>query len=967
MMSGNWIDTVRPTWFFVVAALLAPWGVLAQQSVANDEDDDANPPVEEIVIYGTRLILNNYIDTKRNSTDIVDSLGEDELATLPAINAAEVISSLSGVATFTDGFGAEAGERGGGVVQPTTLEARFASLRGIRGDLNLTQLDGMNLAIPNQSGRTNFLDWFPVNLAKRIEVRKTFNAEQDGNAIGGIVNIVTRSGFDYDAPFTNIGASLSRDELRDGQQPYDQPFNFQATYAAPISERFAIAATANYNRRDFFFPHRNNEARRYFNDEGAGVSIGFNHPVGQNLGNGVAVPIANRLNSSSTETDRYGGAFRLDFRPVDQTDIWLNSTISILDQNVFGTENDMRQPLFCFSFFGCSLSAVEQTGGATGVGVIDIKAAESIFSDSLSSENDSKLGSVIAGLDHRFDDDWTLELRFAASKASQEQFDLGFFFAVPAEDAAMTWRYDFSDPASPIINVDEPDRIFNPSLYRLLRANELGLDLSEDNRDMKLNFAYNADDDDSGLGFKWGVRRKNVDREFSEYRLQFNASASGQQRFGLDQVLSPVSGQDLDIPHPGNLRTLLQDTDAALALIGPNLQNSELFTRHVLSDAINDYRIEEKTAAAFFYARYVTDRLTANAGLRYESTEHIAHGVVLDSIAGTIADGTAGGKFRPKATSGKMDYWLPSLQLVYELRENLIFRVAYSESLGRPGYNSLAPQGDTFFTNINLESPETVARTIVNATGSRRIANPDLKPRQSDNYDMSLEWYLDDGSGLISVGFFKKDIHDEIFTATSTGTETINVPTVAEPVPVLITTETVRNTNEASLNGVEMNFVRSLEFLPLPVLRNAGVNVNATFIDGDFKDLARIPIGGDSPVSPGFLPGQPERLYNVTFYYSTAEWDVNVGLNHVGKMNTYFNSAESFGAGQDVFNEERSTINAGLSYRMNDNLQIFFEANNITGEEVVRFSGEPSLQSIRRRFATGMTLALGANISLNFD
>lgn len=975
------LQTAR-AWVLLVAMTtwLMPAAVIAQSNDSADADDSSDiDSLEEIVVYGSRRINRDFVDVKRNSIDIVDSLGEDDIATLPAINSAEVVKRLPGVAVFNDGFGSEAGERGGGVVQPTTLEARFASVRGIRGDLNLTQLDGMNLAIPNQAGRTNFLDWFPVNLAKRVEVRKTFDAEQDGNAIGGIVNIVTRSGFDYEEPLINAGLSINHDTLNDGPQSYDRPYNAQIVYAAPLNDKFAITATANYNHRDFFFPHRNNEARRYFDDTGVGVSIGFNHPIGETLGNGIPVPIANRLNSSSVETDRYGGAFKLDFRPSDSTDISLTGAISVLNQEVFGTENDIRQPLFCFAFFGCNLAATEQIGGATGTGVIEIAAAESIFSDSLLSANDSKLRTVMAALEHRFNDDWTLEGKLATSRATQEQFDLGFFYSVPLADLSdpdpatpgnpngLTWRYDFSDPANPIINVDDPGRIFDPTTYDLQRANQLGLDLQEDNLDLKLNIAYNVDTDDFGFGFKAGLRYKDVDRDFSEFRTQYNTSVAGMAAFTLDQVLSSSSGQGLDIPNRGNLQTLLQDTDAANSLITPQLGDASLFTRVPLSDAINDYTITEETEAAFVYVRYATDRSHVNVGLRYENTEHRANGVVLDQLNGTITDGTQTGGvdnlFRPEANGGKQDFLLPSFTFVYDIRDDVKLRVGYSQSLGRPGYNSLAPQGDTFTTSIDTTSPATIAATITNATGSRTIANPDLKPRQSDNYDLALEWYIDGGEGVVSLGYFRKDIEDEIFTASAEETIMIDVPTVPMQIPLLVTTTTVQNASRATIDGFEFNLVKNLSFIPYRFFENVGINLNATFIDGDFDDLNRVPIGGGSLSTPGVLPGQPEELANFTVFYSTELLDLNVGLNYTGDMNTFFNSAEAFGAGQDVYNEARTTLNTKASYRLRENIQLYFEANNLTEEELVRYSGDPSLNSIRRRFVTGRTFAFGANIT----
>ena len=178
------------------ASLGVPQAAYAQEAQPSDsatedpaeQSDEADDNEEDvIVVTGSRAIARSFVDVKRESVNIVDSIGEDEAGNLPVQNVAELVSVLPGVHSITDRTGDD---------NLTTSESRFANVRGIRSDLNITTMDGLNLAIPNEGGRSNFLDWFPVSLAKRVEVIKSFAPENDGNAIGGQVNVVTRSGFD---------------------------------------------------------------------------------------------------------------------------------------------------------------------------------------------------------------------------------------------------------------------------------------------------------------------------------------------------------------------------------------------------------------------------------------------------------------------------------------------------------------------------------------------------------------------------------------------------------------------------------------------------------------------------------------------------------------------------------------------------------------------------------------------------
>ena len=932
----------------LAALMLTSFLAVAQTGDTGDGNGEADETAalrEEIVVRGNRLVTRQFVDQKRFSETIVDSLGENEVASLPALNAAEIVKNLPGVAAFNDGFGSGSGERGGGVNQPTTLEQRFASVRGIRGDLNLTLMDGLNLAVPNQAGRANFLDWFPVSLAKRVEVIKTFNAEQDGNAIGGIINIVTRRGSEYSKPLFNVTGSVNFDKLDDGPEDQQQPFNLSAVYASPLTDRVGLTATVNFNRRHIFMPIKNNEARVYFNDPAADGARAvffplFHHPTGPAPGNGIAVPLVNRLVSNSTQTERYGAAAKIDFAIAESSIGWVTAATSILDQTVFGTNNDVRQPFLCFDFLGCRHNVSSQTGGQTGAGSIKVvKGVDTLFSDSLKSNNDSRLNSVQIGLDHFIGDDWALELRAGYSRATQEQLDQGAFYAVATPDANYVTNYDLSDPLNPVFNVHDPDTVFDPARYTLARFNHLELDLEEDVIDIIANFGFNTGPEDHGWGFKGGLRYKNNERKYAEFYDRYNTTVAGRPQFTLDKVLSPVSGQSLDIPNAGNFRTILQDTDSVLSQVRPRLNDTALFTRVRLSGLANRYTIREDTLAAFVYARYRGNRVLANFGLRYEDTENAGAGFI-QSATGRVTDGT-GNSFDAVASKGSQGFLLPSLLINYDITDHLKLRLAYSQSLGRPGYNSLAPQGDT----------RVVDRA--NGTASINIANPNLKPRQSDNYDIALEWYIDNGSGLLGIGYFEKDIKDEIFV--DTRQETIDVAGV--PVPLLATISQVQNTAKAKLGGVELNMVKDFSFFSHPFFANMGINANATFIDADYPNVLRVPIGGGAELAPGFIPGQPEKMANVSIYYTDEKWDMNLSLNYTGDFVTFFNSND---AGQDVYNLSQTTLNAKIIYTFNDYFRFFVEGNNLSDEELVRVSGPPALRSIRRRFVGGRTIALGA-------
>src|SRR5690606_2625588 len=103
--------------------------------------------------------------------------------------------------------------------------------------------------------------------------------------------------------------------------------------------------------------------------------------------------------------------------------------------------------------------------------------------------------------------------------------------------------------------------------------------------------------------------------------------------------------------------------------------------------------------------------------------------------------------------------------------------------------------------------------------------NPNLNPRESEGFDVSLEFYPADG--LISIAAFTKSIQNEIFTLSSI--ERMDVGRGIEDVLV----STPQNAETAEIRGIELGFQQSLTMLPAP-FDGLGVSANATFLDTEF-------------------------------------------------------------------------------------------------------------------------------------
>jgi TonB-dependent receptor len=212
----------------------------------------------------------------------------------------------------------------------------------------------------------------------------------------------------------------------------------------------------------------------------------------------------------------------------------------------------------------------------------------------------------------------------------------------------------------------------------------------------------------------------------------------------------------------------------------PNLFN-EFFVwdfetvRQLAADALNeetyranpdfttDRRTKEDSKSAFLqYSQTWNTAMPIHAalGVRYEKTEVTSSALVPTA---TGINWVANNEFSvvfaaPGFTTleGEYDYVLPSLDFAIDVRDNMKVRASFGESIGRPGWGDI--QGGQTLTQL--------AR-INGGTGQQ--GNPGLKPLESKNFDLSFEWYYDEGSYL-SVGYFKKDIDNYVGISTITET-----------------------------------------------------------------------------------------------------------------------------------------------------------------------------------------------------
>jgi iron complex outermembrane receptor protein len=279
------------------------------------------------------------------------------------------------------------------------------------------------------------------------------------------------------------------------------------------------------------------------------------------------------------------------------------------------------------------------------------------------------------------------------------------------------------------------------------------------------------------------------------------------------------------------------------------------------------------------------------------------------------------GATAPVTIRNKSTDILPSLALRYKLTDKLFLRAAASKTITRPSFSQLNP-ALTLTPAIPGQQP----------FGRGTSGNADLKPIRSDNYDISLEWYLD-SSNSITATIFRRDISGFIQSVTSN----FEIDYLGADNGVYQITRP-ENSGSGRLQGIEGGFTIFPKGM-LNWLDGVGVSANGTYIDG--KNRALSPLPGVT----GFLmiPFQNVSKYSATgtLIYEKGGFsgrvsyvwrdDFNGGLHFTG-VNPNF-----------ITNGQVSNLDISLAYDVNPNFTVVFDATNVLKNIYTTSFNDPTL------------------------
>jgi TonB-dependent receptor len=423
--------------------------------------------------------------------------------------------------------------------------------------------------------------------------------------------------------------------------------------------------------------------------------------------------------------------------------------------------------------------------------------------------------------------------------------------------------------------------------------------------------------------------------------------------------------------------------------------------------------VQEDTQAAYAQFAWKLDvgSMPANLviGARYEETTVSSANAILVPSALLWQDDNDFQVVRPTVTTlvegdGSYNNLLPNLDFDIGISDTLKARFSYSKTIARAGYGTLA-------AGANPGTPG--GSTINGFTPGGNSNNPGILPLESDNLDVSLEYYFSD-TGYVSVGAFQKQVENFIGNSivpqnlynirNQTGGPraiaarnflqangfSTNDSALFTAVAMAENPGTFTDANGtwtgglANYNGSEAQhiaFASRYDVLPtaddplyefnvsVPTNNQEakihgfefggqyffgdtgfGVLANYTIVKGDIG----YDVAGDPNVNQFALTGLSDSANAVLMF---EKFGISARLAYNWR-DEFLSNVNQGSFRNPIFVEAYDQIDLSVGYDINDNIAVSFEAINLTGEDI-RWHGRSSLQMWRLE-DQGARYALGA-------
>ncbi|MCG8440217.1 MAG: TonB-dependent receptor [Caulobacterales bacterium] len=945
----------------------------AHPALAQDAAGEEAGEAEVIVVTGFRQSLADALSNKRNSNQIIESVSAEDIGKFPDQNIAESLQRLPGIQI----------DRENGQGTKVRIRGLDQNITVLNGETFLTGLELFSLG-EGADRQTDSLEGIPAELLGGVDVYKSPNASIVEGGLGGLIDLKTRSGLDFDEGFSaagNLRASANSDA--DGWDPVGAGF-----FSYNMNDRLGIVGAISYDKQNIRTAvlGGDNRGNWRFADNGSDASF--------------YAPEFRYLTDRDQDRERLGGLLGVEFAMTDAITLkgeWFHSELDIDNKEIgakfpftAGSEGvlDTSQP------FEIDSNGVLQSG------TINASSMEVI---SIGEQGSSEADNIQLGFDYDAGGEWSGGAQFSFSDARQEKVqghnDVRYTqYSVPTADptsptgfshqpanpgapSGFSFLYDNGDGELPSLSfVGTPDLLTNPDFGFFKSHWVFGNETDVQNWSLRGDVQYRPDYvPGQNLVVSGGFRYAERDVEFTQSRLLADYSGKGELN-GLDFGANwtpfgyfqdgAIGFKSCELPAEvapagcdnrfGNSPPLItpfvtfSGADGRLVLVddffgagdgaAPSASVLTQDPQQIVNDPVgwisalypdtpfsffedplNSFQVEEETISGYlmFDLGGDGDRYHVNAGVRLiDTTLTVTQGAAPADPTFWGTDSWNGVLRDADTIVTERSYTdiLPSANVVLDVTDEQKVRVSMSRVVARQNLFDLGRGFQTDFTRV--EDPESPDFNLFQFTNGSR-GNPELDPFRANQVDVAWEYYFG-SQGFAGVTGYWKEVDSFILEQSQSvfvADQTQDGGTVGSVLQPV-------NGDGGRIRGFELAGQYAFDW-------GGGFTANYTYSDSEttvFTDFDT-----DLPI-----PGVAEHAYNIQGYYDNHGVEVRLSWSwrdeSFDRIFSFTDSSQADGVVTGaVINRPFGQLNGQIVYHVNDMFDLTAEAVNITKEDQTQY------------------------------
>ena len=947
--------------------------ISSQYTVAQSEPDqisgsESESGMEEVIVTGIRQSLQKSADIKRDNAGVVDAITAEDIGAFPDTNLAEALQRVTGVA-----------------IDRTRGEGQYVTVRGFGPAFNLVTLNGRQMPTTGGDSRSFDFSNLAVEGISRVEVYKSGKADVPTGGIGSTINIVTTRPLENPGFNATIAASAMHDTSTEKGDDFTPEVSLLISntflddtvgisLSAVRQERNNGAATASVGGWRSFAGDVDNCWCSARPSEWGGIpydlSTQQNRPT--NPDERYSVPQTTGYEFAEWDRVRTNGQLTLQWAPTDNITATVDYTYSEVE-----LERTFSNYSAWYNFGGQETVWDGNNSNASPTTYSEFNGGAGDFamgagSDATVAENKSLGFNLVWDVTDR------LSLMFDYHDSSAEQrpdspYGSSSLLSIAAFSRNQTTTY-FDRGELPVLSLD----LSNP-----LSADDMivtGSVFSNDYAKMDIEqarlggtFDFNPEGVVKSIDF--GVEFTEVNNRSAGSVVQRDAWGGVSQPGAIADLMTEVNaagrfdevsgGSDPDLQtqyFEYNMVDVINRTEQLMAsgdattFFVPDMGDCGTGLC-ASSNYSSDRRTTEEQLAAYLQVNMGFDLgaipVDIRLGVRYEDTDVDSQALApsyerIDWVGGNEFSAVPGnGDFTE--LSGSYDNVLPNLDIKVGLTDDIVARFSYSKTMTRPNYR-------------DIQGGQTIDQLLRIDGGNGSRGNPNLKPFESDNIDLSFEWYYAEAS-YFSIGYFTKDVENFIsfaeFNETlfdlphpgqgayadearaalgasatsgelydwilankggSPGVDTANGTITGQPGDALANFAVIApiNQDQDTVDGWEVNLQHTFG------QSGFGFIANATLVESDTSyDV--------TDLSQQFVVSGIGDSANLIGFYENDRFSIRVAYNWRDDFLAGTGQA-NVGGIPPTFVGEYSQWDIGAQFHATDNLTIFADAINITDE-----------------------------------